>query len=225
MNVQQQARIRTTVPCFAELPDDCISSMQVLTVSPRTPHPIREGHRLQHAIFVIRGRIRIYSISSNGREITLYRVEPGRCCVLMLASILGEYEYEAHAEIEEESELLLVPVEQLRFWMETHPPVRQWIYRQFAQQIMAVGTLAQSIAFRSVPHRLAAYLLQQTDASGQHGDVHVTHEQLAIELGTAREVVSRVLKDWTRRGAVTLRRGVITIRERGILSEILASEA
>jgi CRP/FNR family transcriptional regulator len=78
-------------------------NQQISLTLPQPPHTPFEGHILQHAMFIISGWIRVFKISPTGREITLYRVQSGQCCVLMMASILGETEYEASVSIEAES--------------------------------------------------------------------------------------------------------------------------
>ncbi|MBD0384014.1 Crp/Fnr family transcriptional regulator [Paenibacillus sedimenti] len=219
MNEQQIKRIHTVFPCFADVPHTDWQLAETVTVDPFTPHSIREGHILEHAMFILSGWIRVYKLSAAGREITLYRVRSGQSCVLMMASILGETEYEASVSIEAETGVLLLPVPLFRTWLNTYTPVRQFFYKQFIDRMTSVTSLLENIAFQSVPYRVAEYLLAASSASIP--SLRITHEQLAIELGTAREVITRILNEFAGKGAITLNRGKITIMNRGKLIDIL----
>ncbi|WP_259676099.1 Crp/Fnr family transcriptional regulator [Brevibacillus centrosporus] len=201
-------------PCFSALSPTDWSLAETVRVSPSTLHPITTGHYLTHAIFILSGCIRIYKIGSSGREVTLYRVRSGECCVLMMASILGEMEYEASVEIETDTEVLLFPVESFREWMNDYKPVRQYVYRQFMDRFTHVSSLLEQIAFGSVRERIATYLiLRQNELRTASEWIETTHEQMAIELGTAREVVSRLLRDFVHDGAIIVQRGRIAVTD------------
>jgi CRP/FNR family transcriptional regulator len=215
---QQRDHIQQVFPVFSHVPDESWDLAQLVRVTPSTPHSIREGHMLQHAMFIMDGWIRVFKISSSGKEITLYRVGSGQCCVLMMASILGETEYEASVSIEAETEVLLLPVAQFRTWMNTHQPIRQYIFKQFIDRMTNVTHLLENVAFQSIPYRIAEYLLLQ---SAQTSSVFITHERLAVELGSSREVITRTLKDLATKKAIVLGRGRITITDRSILNLII----
>ncbi|MFD0694421.1 Crp/Fnr family transcriptional regulator [Paenibacillus sp. GCM10027628] len=222
MNEQQIEQIREAFPCFANIPHTDWQFAETLTAQPSTPHNIREGHVLDHAMFILSGWVRVYKLSAAGREITLYRVHSGQCCVLMMASILGETEYEASVSIETETDVLLLPVALFRAWMDTYPSVRKFIYKQFVERMTSVTTLLENVAFQSIPYRVAEYLIASSTASS--ASVRITHERLAIELGSAREVITRILNEFANKGAIALSRGKITIENRGILIDILEQQ-
>ncbi|CAH0121913.1 MULTISPECIES: Crp/Fnr family transcriptional regulator [unclassified Paenibacillus] len=223
MDIRQIHRIRQAFPCFGDVASDGWKAAEIIAVTPETPHTIREGHRLRHAMFILNGSIRIYKISPEGREITLYRVGSSECCVLMMASILGETEYEASAAVETDTEVLLVPATDFRNWMDAYLPVRQFIYKQFVARMTNVTLLLEKIAFQSIPCRLAEYLL--TEAARRESDsLRMTHEQLAVELGTAREVVSRTLKDFAVKGALAAKRGRIDLLDKTLLRGFTGKE-
>jgi CRP/FNR family transcriptional regulator, anaerobic regulatory protein len=207
-------------PCLGFLtPKDC-ANMEVISVDPGSPHPIQPGHRLQHALFVLQGSVRIYQINEQGREITLYRLKGGECCSLMMCSILGEYEYEASAEIECETELLAVSIPTFKRWIDQQPMLKKRVFKEITSRIIDVTRLVDDLAFQSIAHRLAAFLLKRTE-SGEH-TVVTTHEQLAVELGTAREVVSRGLKELEKQGLLQLSRGRITAMDRDGIEHLLS---
>ncbi|MNN53445.1 cAMP receptor protein [compost metagenome] len=159
-------------------------------------------------MFILQGTVRIYKITPQGREITLYRVQNGQTCVLMMASILGETPYEASASIEVDTEVLLIPIPLFRKWMDLYLPLKQHVFQQIIERITSVTQLVENIAFQSIPYRIAEFLLKRMDTDN-HMTLHITHEQLAIELGTAREVISRSLKDLARKKIIVTRRGCI----------------
>lgn len=199
-------------PCFSELSKQDWEVAKIAKVSPASPHSIREGHELQHAMFILSGSIRIYKISNSGKEVTLYRVRGGECCVLMMASILGETEYEASVHIETETDVLLFPVDNFRKWMYMYKSIRQMIYRQFIVRWTDVANLLEQIAFCSIHERISGFLIERQTTLGPSSNIiEITHEQLAIELGTSREVVSRALKEFSDKGAILLQRGKIYI--------------
>jgi CRP/FNR family transcriptional regulator, anaerobic regulatory protein len=216
MNSHDIERISRLLPFLSSVSAEDWKRTEVLEVDPSTPHSIREGHMLNHAIFILAGCIRVYKISELGREITLYRIKAGQSCVLMLASILGETPYEASVSIEGSSQVLLIPVELFQQWMNTIQPLRQYVYKQIIEKITSVTSLLEDVAFKPIHYRLAAYLYQSTDAKTL--EVKATHEQLSIELGTAREVISRSLKDFEKRGFVSLSRGKINVLNRDSLN-------
>jgi len=218
LNESQIHHIQDLFPCFSHVLYENWKSADILTITPTTSHSVREGHILQHAMFIISGSLRIFKISPSGKEITLYRLQSGQCCVLVIASILGETEYEASVSIEAETEVLLLPVSEFRSWMDTIKPIRQYIYKQFIDRMTNVTKLLENVAFVPIPYRIAEFLIIK---SAQVESLQITHERLAVELGTAREVITRVLKDFASKGAIVLRRGNITILDRSILRNIL----
>jgi CRP/FNR family transcriptional regulator len=101
--------------------------------------------------------------------------------------------------------------------MDTIKPIRQYIYKQFIDRMTNVTRLLENVAFQPISYRIAEYLIVK---STQVESLQITHERLAVELGTAREVVTRILKDFASKGAIVLKRGNITILDRSILRNI-----
>ncbi|WP_158630054.1 Crp/Fnr family transcriptional regulator [Cohnella sp. AR92] len=215
-------RIDSSFPFFSPVNEMDLPLIEIVTVTPSTPHSIREGHLLRHAMFVLSGSVRIHKIGKQGKEITLYRVQKGQCCALMMASILGETPYEASASIEMETEILLLPIPLFKRWMDTNPLLKPYIFKQITQRITSVTNLLENVAFQPIPYRIADYLIRQSDEN--EAVLKITHEQLAIELGTAREVVSRCLKDFVQKKILLSRRGRLQILDRSLLLETLNSD-
>lgn len=181
------------------------------------------GEPCQHVAFVLGGSIRVFKSSETGRELTLYHVTRGDSCILMWSSVLADAPYPAQAVVAADADVLLVPAEAFRSWMERYGAVRQFVYDTLVKRLADVLLLVDEIVFRQVDQRLASALLERADPAS--GDLHVTHEGLALELGTAREVVSRILKSFEQEGLVRLGRRRITVTDRGGLTAKRAGTA
>jgi CRP/FNR family transcriptional regulator len=169
---------------------------------------IEEGQFLEHAVLLLEGTVRMFKISQSGREVTLYRINGGECCPLMMTSILGETEYEATACVEITCLALVIPATMFRQWMDHYSSFRQFIFKMVAKRLILMSNLLDSISFKSIPGRVAEYLHQMTSA--EKDTLYVTHDAISTELGTAREVISRTLKSFENEGIVKLSRGKIT---------------
>ncbi len=162
---------------------------------------------------ILEGVVRVYKIGESGREITLYRVQPGETCVLSSSCGLSGMEYPAIAEAEDDTALVVVPVQEFARLSMIYPELQAFLASMLSQRLSELMLVVEEVAFRRVDLRLAELMLQAT-AAQQHGDIESTHAQLAVELGSAREVVSRILKDFERQGFLELGRGRIRIVNR-----------
>ncbi|MEM1043776.1 MAG: Crp/Fnr family transcriptional regulator [Bacteroidota bacterium] len=167
-----------------------------------------EGDLCRHLPLVVRGTGRVYRISETGRALTLYRVEPGESCILTASCVLSARPFPAFAEAETDVEAFAVPAEAFRAWFDASPAWRGYVFDLLARRFADVVELVEAVAFQRVDERLAAHLLTEQNAAGH---VVRTHEALAADLGTSREVVSRVLKEFERQGLVTLNRGRVLL--------------
>ncbi|GAA3400455.1 Crp/Fnr family transcriptional regulator [Paenibacillus hodogayensis] len=219
MEPEQIAKAVAAFPCFADVPPEAWNHSGAFAAKVPAQLLIKEGHLFEHASFVLRGCVRIYKISPSGKQLTLYRVRSGETCVIMMASILGEAEYEAFAEAEEPSELLVLPAVRFRQWMHAYPELSRFIYRLFIKRMVAVTGLIEDMTFRPMDGRVAELLLRQSPVAAE-APLYVTHESLSFELGTAREVVSRVLKGFERQGWLRLGRGKIYVLRRDELERL-----
>jgi CRP/FNR family transcriptional regulator len=161
--------------------------------------------------FVEQGVIRIFKLSETGREITLYRIGKGESCILSMSCALSHPIHQANAVVEEDATLLTLTTEDFQRLVERSHEARNYLFSQFASRLTDVMLLIEEIVFRRMDERLAERLAAMT----QHTPlVEKTHEELAAELGTAREVVSRTLKEFERAGFVQLSRGAVVVIDR-----------
>jgi CRP/FNR family transcriptional regulator len=177
----------------------------------------REGDVCQHLGLVGRGDIRVFKGAATGREITLYHVRDGEPCLLNMLSVFLDRAAAATAVVEAETEAIVVPANVIRTWLSIHENVRTFVFEAMSVRLTEVMTLAVEVSIRRMDVRLASLLLTLADV---HRAVHLTHDELAKELGTAREVVSRLLKEFERSGALHLGRGHVTIVDPSMLARV-----
>lgn len=170
----------------------------------------RPGQPCAHWLILETGRVRVSHLAEDGREIVLYRVGPGESCILTTAGLLEGGSYDAEAVAETEVAALLLPAADFLRLIAEQPSFRRLAFAAYAQRIAGLIALADELAFDELGTRLARRLLALREADGT---VPATHEALAAELGTAREVVSRRLKAFERTGLVTLARGRIAVTD------------
>ncbi len=171
---------------------------------------LREGQVCVSLPFVIEGSIRVFKTAPTGREITLYRITRGQLCVLSSGCGLGLTAFPASAVAEEKTFAAFLPSEAARTLMSESPSFRDFTLGQYAVRLSEIMELVEEVAFRRVDERLARLLIDTaSQSSGRR--VSATHQELADHIGTSREVVSRILKDWELRGALSISRGSIEL--------------
>ena len=169
--------------------------------------------------FVVDGCVRVYLLGSEGREVTLYRIQGGHGCVLTASCILGGTPFPASAVVEKPVRGLSVTAADFGDWVTRHAFWREYIFRLIGERLAAVLARLDDAMFQRFDTRLARLLLPLT---GTAGEVRTTHERLALELGSAREVVTRTLNRWRADGLVRPGRGVIRVENRAALGQLAA---
>jgi CRP/FNR family transcriptional regulator, anaerobic regulatory protein len=214
------------IPFFTDAPSELrrefMEAAAVVHLQPGD-HFLREGDSCAHFAIVVSGRMRVFKLSESGHEITLYHVGPGEACPLNVSCILSDRPVPAMARIEDAVEAVVVPAATFRAWIAEHESLRTFIFQMFFTRLTEVMSLVEEVAFKRMDQRLArklADLLVEDGAS--RGSVEITHADIAADLGTAREVVSRLLKEFERLGAITLSRGRILLRDGAMLDGLAA---
>ena len=154
---------------------------------------------------LVEGIVRVSKAGGSGRELQLYRVVPGEACILTSSCLLGKVAYNARGVAETGVVAVAVPQPVFQRLLSAHEPFRNYIFGLFAERIGELMQLVEAIAFQKLDQRLAALLL------GKGRRIHVTHQALADELGSVREIVSRLLKSFAELGLVSLGREQIEI--------------
>ena len=186
-----------------------------LSVSPGADL-FREGDECEALALVARGSVRVFKTGEGGREITLYHVEDGQSCLVNMLSVLVGKPAAATARSEAPTQGVIIPGAAVRALVEASDLVRAYAIETMAERLIAFMTLFEEVAFGKMDARLAAFLLQRFESKPL---VAATHEEIAAELGTAREVVSRLLKDFATAGAIEVGRGRLELRDEAILRE------
>ena len=163
--------------------------------------------------FILTGGIRVFKPHMNGRELPLYRVLPGESCIITSSCLLGHRDYNARGVAEGETTLMLLP-RALFDPLLDQPAFRDFVFQLFSERIADLMQLVEEVAFRKLDQRLAGLLL------GKGKLVHATHQQLADELGSVREIVSRLLKGFAAQRLVKLGREQIEILDPGGLRRL-----
>jgi CRP/FNR family transcriptional regulator len=171
----------------------------------------RPGDSCALFLVLLRGVVRVQLVTEAGHEIVLYRVEPGESCVLTTSCLLGQESYAAEGIAETDIEGLGVSPALFDRLIAESEPFRRFVFAGFGRRMADLMALVNEVAFRRMDARLAGWLLQRREAGAEA--VVATHQAIAAELGTAREVVSRRLKELERQGLVSLARGRIAMLE------------
>lgn len=156
---------------------------------------------------MLSGEKRIYKSSGTGREITLYVVGPGETCILNASCILSNIICPVNAVSVGDVSLLSVSAKDFRGLIGKFEEMRSFIFEAISQNFASIIELLQEVAFRKMDERLLDYLVEKSD----EGKLITTHQKIADDLGTAREVVSRLLKEFERKGAIRLSRNLIEL--------------
>lgn len=168
------------------------------------------GEAPDDLLILLDGVLRVQQLSEGGREVVLYRVRAGETCVLTTACLLSSDDYAAEGLAETDLVVAVVPREAFDGLMAGSAAFRRFVLETYARRLADLFLVIEQIAFRRIDVRLARRLLDRRDAQGA---VRATHQDLAVELGTAREVVSRQLQEFRRRGWVRLSRGHVAVAD------------
>lgn len=205
--MQDINHILALYPVLEELPpailSTCLATTTRLTL-PAGSMVFDHGQICAGFPFVLSGSLRVIKRSEQGRELPLYRVTPGESCIMTSGCLLGQSLYRASGITEAETTLLLLPRQQFEELL-AFPAFRHFVFSLISERLSDLMQLVEEIAFRKLDQRLAAVLL------GKGTLLHITHQQLADELGSVREIVSRLLKGFSDQGWVRLGREQIEI--------------
>jgi CRP/FNR family transcriptional regulator len=213
------AALQPLYPALAQIPSDerdaVLATQARHAQVPAGARLFDEGAPCQGFPLVLRGAVRVARGAANGRSLELYRVTPGELCVVSTSCLFGQQALTAHGDAVEPTELVLLSPAGFERWA-AHEPFRRYVFGVFADRLADLMALAEAVAFQRLDQRLAAALL------GHGATLHVTHQALADELGTAREIVTRLLRRFEQRGWVALGRERIELRDAAALRAVAA---
>lgn len=212
------AGVLNLYPAIAGLPaavrDEILKAQSMISL-PAGAQVFAEHQSCQGFPLLISGQIKVVKLAASGRELLLYRVTPGGSCIITSSCLLGHTAYNARGIAETPLQLLILPLDVFSKLMVEHAPFRDFVFHLFADRIAELMQLVEEVAFTRLDQRLAKLILARGD------DVlSVTHQQLADELGSVREIVSRLLKGFAAQGLVSLGREQLTVTDRAGLQNI-----
>lgn len=207
-DIESLAGLRGQVKTVVIAPDQCV---------------FHQGDACEQYLVVLQGCVRVQALSVSGREIVLYRVKDGESCVITTSCLLGREEYPAEGITETETRALAIPRPVFDRALEQSATFRRFVFQNQGARLSDLIRRVEDVAFGRLDAKLARFLM---DWSQRHdGEILLTHQQLATELGTAREVISRQLKQFERRGWLVAGRGKLLIRDLDALERLAASLA
>lgn len=191
-------------------------AMRLITVQPGMPL-YRHGQACEYYLMILSGSVRVQKLSEKGQVITLYHLVAGRACELTTTCLLGGKNYPAEAVAETEVQAILIPKADFQQALAQNPAFRNFVFSSIDKGMNELIGLLEDVSFGRMDSRLARRLLQLSEITHP---IEVTHQTLAEELGTAREVISRLLKGFERQNWVRLHRGQVEILDREALRKL-----
>ena len=214
-----QFRLLQQYPMLRELPaaerDSSLASASVMHV-PAGTVVFDENQPCQGFPLLLSGSIRVIKAAPNGRELQLYRVVPGESCILTSSCLLGHTRYQARGVSEEALEMVLLPASSFNMLLGKHEAFRNYVFLLFSDRLTDLMQLVSAVAFQKLDQRLAKLIANKPIP------IHATHQALADELGSSREIVSRLLKGFAEQGWVKLGREQIEITDMASLRKFAA---
>ena len=161
-------------------------------------------------LFVMQGEMRTYLLSEEGREVTLFRIYPNDLCVLSASCVISQISFDTQMSAQRDTEALIIPPNIVLLLKEKNLSVRCFLYELATKRFSDVMWAMQQILFKRLDQRLALFLMQESQRLGTD-TIHMTHEQIAQQISSAREAVARMLKQFSEDGLVELKRGAIRL--------------
>jgi CRP/FNR family transcriptional regulator len=167
-----------------------------------------EGDRVEAIALLISGVVRVYKVGETGREITLYRFGNGSSCILTANAILSQKTFPVIATVEQDAEAVMIPADVFRDWVSRYDLWREFVFDLLSQRLSTVMAVIDEVAFKRMDRRVASLLLERAK---RQNPLRVTHQEIAAELGSSREVISRLLEDFVGDGSVRSGRGTVEV--------------
>ena len=181
---------------------------------------VHNGHLDCLGLLIIQsGQLRVYALSSEGREVTLYRLFDRDICLFSASCVMPDIQFEVIIEAEKDTKMWVIPSCLFKQLMEQSAPVANYVNQLMSSRFSDVMWLMEQIMWKSFDKRLAGFLLEESGLEGTPS-LKMTHERIANHLGTAREVVTRMLRYFQSEGMVRLSRGEITIVDEAALRRL-----
>jgi len=211
------SRLQSHFPALCKALPELPASAYQLINAPANITIFDIGGECEQYLLLTKGSIAVKMLAKNGKSILLYRVQPGQSCIITTSCLLGSSHYPTFGETETDIEALSIPHTAFSRALNHSDDFRQFVFDGLGQRLADVMQRLETVNFTSIDSRLATALLAHTPSAGH---IEITHEALAEEVGTAREVISRHLKKMETKGLVKLGRGTVVLENRDALTEL-----
>jgi len=171
---------------------------------------MRTGQYIKSTVLVLEGRIKIYRENQEGGEFLMYYLEPGQACAVSMICAIQSQTSEIMAKAEEDTEVLMIPIQLMDELMNKYKSWYQFVIQTYRGRFDELLSVVDNIAFRNMDERLEFYLKRHAGASGKK-NIELSHQQIADDLNSSREVISRLLKKMEQRKLVRLNRNMIEL--------------
>jgi CRP/FNR family transcriptional regulator len=216
---QQFESILVALPILTDAETELLRDLQQEAFYAKIPAGrdiFTEGDQVDAIALLISGVVRVYKIGEKGREITLYRFGNGESCILTANAIISQRNFPAVATVEKDAEAVMILSDTFRKWISRYDLWRGFVFDLLSQRLSSVMEIVEEVAFHRMDARTATFLLTTSIKSEI---IQITHQEIAAELGSSREVISRILEDFSALGIIEVTRGNIRILDRQALQE------
>lgn len=211
LDINQLNRLTLALPFLTRADSSLINELKREAQFARIPagHDVFvDGDRVDGIALLLSGVVRVYKIGETGREITLYRFGVGESCILSANAILSQKSFPAIATVEEDAEAVMISAEIFRSWVNKYELWREFVFDLLSERLSTVMAVVDEVVFKRMDRRVASWLLNQAKVQNP---MRVTHQEIAAELGSSREVISRILEDFSKEGLIESGRGTIEV--------------
>jgi CRP/FNR family transcriptional regulator len=217
IDASQFARATQSLPILQQADSSFAREFQQAAFFARIPSGrdvFLEGDNVEAIALLISGVVRVYKIGETGREITLYRFGNGSSCILTANAILSHKTFPAVATVEQDAEAVMIPADDFRDWVKRYDLWREFVFDLLSQRLSTVMAVIDEVAFRRMDRRVASLLLERVK---RQNPLRITHQEIAAELGSSREVISRLLEDFVSEGSIRSGRGTLEVLDFDLL--------
>lgn len=220
VSIEEFNRIKQTLPFLDQADEQLVRSFRgeaYLANLPATKDIYLQGDIVDNIALLLSGSVRVFKIGDTGREITLYRFGLGESCVLTANAILNQKTFPAIATVEEDAEVVLIPSDIFLSWVKKYDLWREFVFELLSDRLSAIIEVVDEVVFNRMDQRIAGWLTKNQQSPTV---IQVTHQQIADDLGSSREVISRLLEDFSKKGWLITRRGSIEILKPRALEDL-----
>ena len=201
-------QVQQLFPTFQKELIDSIQTNAIITEANMGTVLMRTGQYIKNTVLVTKGKIKIYREDDEGKEFFMYYLLPGQACAISMICAAKSEKSQVMAKVVEDAGLIMVPLQLMDKWMTEHRSWYEFVVATYRSRFEDVLTVIDSITFRSMDERLAFYL-NRNAKTNQTNNIQISHQEIADDLSSSREVISRLLKKMEQRGFVKLHRSHI----------------